>query len=499
MPKNILEIENVNKWFPGVHALADMCLDVQEGEILGLAGENGAGKSTLMKILSGVYKKDSGRIIYDGKEVEFTSPKQAEQMGISIIHQELNMVTRVSVAENIYLGRQPKKNGIISWSSMYRSAQKLFDDLGLNIDVHANVEELSIASQQMVEIAKAVSYDVKVVIMDEPTSSLTKGETEKLFELIENLRSRNIAVILITHRMDEMFRVCSRISVMRDGHYIGTKVTAETNQDEIITMMIGRSLTNQYPPRKSNVGEVCFKVSGLSDWKKVDNVSFELHKGEVLGFAGLVGAGRTETMRMIFGADPKRTGDVYLNGEKLNIKSPQDAIKYRIGFVTEDRKNEGLLLPQSVSTNIVVVALDKIKKKGLLNYGLQKESAEKYVDTLRIVTPTVDQHAMNLSGGNQQKVVIAKWLFADCDVIIMDEPTRGIDVGAKREIYELIGELVAGGKSVIMVSSEMEELMGVCDRILVMKDGRITGELDKPEFSQELISNYMIGGSSRAD
>jgi len=496
MEKKILVLENINKSFPGVRALADMNLSVLEGEVHGLAGENGAGKSTLMKILSGSYKKDSGRIVYDGDEVEIVSPKHAEQLGISIIYQELNLIPRMSVAENIYVGRQPLKFGLVDWKKMRHDAQMLFDSLELNIDIHADIGRLSIANQQMVEIAKAVSFYVKVVIMDEPTSSLTKAETDKLFNLIENLRKRKIAVIFITHRMDEIFTICDRITVMRDGQHISTQAVKDTNKNETIAMMIGRNLTQQYPTREPNIGDVRLSVSNLSDWTKVNDVSFDLCRGEVLGFAGLVGAGRTETMRMVFGADKRRTGEIVLDGKKLKIKSPRDGIRNEIGFVTEDRKEEGLLLSLPVKFNMVMVALRKIKRFKILNMGEENRVSDRYIKSLHIATPSNRQTVMFLSGGNQQKVVIAKWLFSDSKIIIMDEPTRGIDVGAKREIYEIINGLVGEGRSIIVVSSEMEELMGICDRIIVMKDGRITGQVDRENFSQRLISEYMIGGGA---
>lgn len=494
--ENILELKKINKAFPGVKALTDVDLELKKGEVLALVGENGAGKSTLMKILSGAYKKDSGQILFDGKEVEIQSPIHSEELGIAIIYQELNLIQRVSVAENIYLGRYPMKNGVIQWKQMCDDSEKLMKDLGLNINVRVMLRELSLAEQQLVEIAKAVSTNAKVVIMDEPTSSLSQSETEILFDIIGKLKAKGTSIIFITHRLDEIYRVCDRMTILRDGCYIGSRKVKDVTKDEMIEMMIGRKLTNQYPPRNNTIGKVLLEVKNLSDGgHRVKDISFQAHAGEVLGFAGLVGAGRTETMRIIFGADKKVGGEVFVHGKPVEIRNPRDAIKHSIGFVTENRKEEGLFLRSSVKVNTVMAALKKILKAGIcFDFKKEKEYAEEYVKKLHTATPSVNQRVMFLSGGNQQKVVLAKWLLSDSEIIIFDEPTRGIDVGAKREIYEIINELVADGKVVIVVSSDMEEVMGICDRIIVMHEGTISGEIKKEDFSQKLIGQLSVGG-----
>lgn len=495
--ETVLKLTNINKSFPGVKALSDMNLEIRKGEVHALVGENGAGKSTLMKILSGAYKKDSGTIEFLGQEVEITNPIQSEQLGIAIIYQELNLIQRVTVAENIFLGRYPKVHGAVSWKKMNADAEKLFKDIGVEMDVKAMLRSLSIAKQQIVEIVKAISIDAKVVIMDEPTSSLSQNETEILFRIIRMLKEKGTAVIFITHRLDEIYEICDRMTVLRDGCYIASKDVKDVTKPELIEMMIGRKLTNQYPKRESHIGNVVLKVEDLSDVgeKRVKHVSFEAREGEVLGFAGLVGAGRTETMRIIFGRDKKSGGNIYIDGEKVEIRTPREAIKHGIGFVTENRKEEGLFLRSSVKVNTVMVALKKILKHGLyFDFKKEKRDAEKYVELLQTATPSVEQRVMFLSGGNQQKVVLAKWLYSDSRIIIFDEPTRGIDVGAKKEIYDIINNLVAEKKVVIVISSDMEEIMGICDRIIVMHEGRIFGEVEKENFSQSLLAEYAVGG-----
>lgn len=491
---DILKLTNVNKSFPGVKALCNMCMTVKKGEVHALVGENGAGKSTLMKILSGAYIKDSGTTEFCGHEVEITSPKQAERLGISIIYQELNLMKKLSVAENVFLGRYPRKNGFIDWKQMNKDAKELFDTFDIKMDVTAMVRSLSLAQQQLVEIIKAVSINSQVVIMDEPTSSLTASETETLFRIIQTLKDRHIAVIFITHRLDEIFRICDRLTVLRDGCFVGTKAVHEVTKSELISMMIGRELTQQFPPRKVTLGEVSLEVCNLSDGYRVKDVSFSARRGEVLGFAGLVGAGRTETMRLIFGADPKTSGVVRINGTEVNIRNPRQAVRQKIGFVTENRKEEGLFLSLPIKVNIAMVAYKKILTRSFFNFKKERQVAEQYVNDLHIVTPSVDQIAMLLSGGNQQKVVLAKWLLPDSEIVIFDEPTRGIDVGAKLEIYTIINNLAAAGKTIIVVSSEMEEVLGISDRIIVMREGRVVGELTKDQFSQQAVTELAIGG-----
>lgn len=492
-PQYILELKDISKSFPGVKALSKVNLKVLPGEIHALVGENGAGKSTLMKILSGVYKKDSGNIIFDGKERVLTSPHDAQMLGISIIHQELNLFSKLSVAENIYIGNLPRKSKIIQWAELYKKAQILLDKYGIKLNARTIVGNLSLAQQQMVEIAKAVSWQAKVVIMDEPTSSLTTQERDILFAIIRALKNKGVSVIYISHKLEEIFEISDRLTVLRDGQCIGTYNTSNITREDLISKMIGRKLAKQFPPRDVSIGGVIFEAQGLSDGKKLHDISFQLRAGEVLGFAGIVGSGRTETMRLIFGADPKIRGHIKINGKILKKTSPRISIDNYIGFVTENRKEEGLFLPFNIKFNTTVVAVNKIKKHCIVNSSLENTATDKYVKDLHIITPSIDQKVMLLSGGNQQKVVLAKWLFSDSDVIIMDEPTRGIDVGAKLEIYEIINELVSKGKGIIMVSSEMEELIGVCDRIIVMREGRIVGELTAP-FSQEEIAELAVGG-----
>lgn len=493
--ENILELKNISKSFPGVKALSDVSFTVRKGEIHVIAGENGAGKSTLMKILSGSYQRDSGEIIIDGVAIGHNSIKEAEEHGIAIIYQELNLMKNLTVAENLFVGRQPLKSGLVNWRQIQSDARSMLAKLAIPIsDVNAKVRTLSIAQQQMVEIAKAVGRDMKLVIMDEPTSSLTTKETDMLFSIMRDLKSRGVSVIFITHRLDEIFAISDRITVMRDGCHIETVNTPDIDKSRLIELMVGREMKQQYPKRAENkMGDVCLDVEGLSGGK-VQNISFQLHRGEVLGFTGLVGAGRTEIMRLLFGVDKRESGTITKEGRTISIRSPGDSVRNGFAFITEDRKNEGLFLSMSISRNIVMASLDKIKKHNLLNRKLEREAARKYVDNLRIVTPGIEQKVCFLSGGNQQKTIVARWLNTNADIIIMDEPTRGIDVGAKHEIYEVINSLVAQGKSIIVVSSEMEEIMGICDRIIVIHEGSIAGEVLREDFSQKVISEYSIGG-----
>lgn len=491
---DILRLSKICKSFPGVKALSDVDLTVKKGEVHALVGENGAGKSTLMKTISGAYKKDSGTIWFDGQEVEVTSPKQSEMMGISIIYQELNLIERISVAENVYIGRYPMKNGVLDWGKMYADAQALFDEYELKINARSLVRSLSMAQKQMVEIIKAVSINAKIIIMDEPTSSLSGKETESLFRIIRKLKQKDVAVVFITHRLDEIFAVCDRMTVLRDGCYIGSCDIRDITKNQMITMMIGRELSKQYPTRNCQLGETMLEVEHISDGgEHVKDVSFQVRKGEVLGFYGLVGAGRTETMRMIFGADSKVSGKIKIRGEEVEIRGPRDAIRKGIGFITENRRDEGLFLKTSIRQNTVVVALRKILKHGMISYEQERAVAEDYVKKLHTATPSINQKTMYLSGGNQQKVVLAKWLYSDSEIVIFDEPTRGIDVGARREIYEIINNLVEDGRTVIIVSSDMEEIMGVSDRILVMYEGVIAGEVKKEDFSENRIAKYAVG------
>lgn len=491
MGEVILTMKGIDKSFPGVHALDHVDLEVRKGEVHALMGENGAGKSTLMKVLTGIYKKDSGTITYEGKEVEFHNTREAQDAGIVIVHQELNMLGHLTVAQNIFIGREFKKGFRIDDKKMNEEARKLFDRMHIDIDPTETMSRLTVGKQQMCEIAKAISHEAKVIIFDEPSAALTENEIEELFKIIRDLRSQGLGIVYISHRMDEIKVITDRVTVMRDGAYVGTLITKDSTKDDIINMMVGRVIYED--PKTKNMtppgAPVVLKVDHLNAGKMVQDVSFELHKGEVLGFSGLMGAGRTETMRALFGADPIDSGDIYINGKKVTIKSPQDAVKYGIGYLSEDRKRFGIVVQKTVAENTTMADLDEFSNGPFINKKKEREVAKKFVDSLATKTPSVDQLVVNLSGGNQQKVVIAKWLTRNCDILIFDEPTRGIDVGAKNEIYKLMNQLAAEGKAIIMVSSEMTEILRMSDRIIVMCEGKKTGELDISEATQENIMN----------
>ncbi len=491
MGEVILTMKDIDKSFPGVHALDHVDLEIRKGEVLALMGENGAGKSTLMKVLTGIYTKDSGTITYEGKEVEFHNTKEAQDAGIVIVHQELNMLGHLTVAQNIFIGREFKKGIRIDDAKMNEEAAKLFKRMNIDIDPKETMSHLTVGRQQMCEIAKAISHEAKVIIFDEPSAALTETEIEELFKIINDLRSKGIGIVYISHRMDEIKKITDRVTVMRDGTYVGTLITKDSTKDDIINMMVGRVIYED-PKTHSTVPKdapVVLKVDHLNAGKMVQDVSFELRKGEILGFSGLMGAGRTETARALFGADPVESGDIYINGKKVVIKSPQDAVKYGIGYLSEDRKRYGCVVQKSVAENTTLATLDSYTKGIFIDKKKEKEVAEKYVESLATKTPTVDQLVVNLSGGNQQKVVIAKWLTRDCDILIFDEPTRGIDVGAKNEIYKLMNQLAKEGKAIIMISSEMTEILRMSDRVAVMCEGKKTGELDISEATQENIMN----------
>ncbi len=456
---------------------------------MALMGENGAGKSTLMKVLTGIYTKDSGSIVYEGKEVAFSGPREAQDAGIVIVHQELNMVNHLTVAQNIFIGREPMKGGFIDDAKMIEESAKLFKMLGIDIDPRENMGRLTVGMQQMCEIAKAISHDAKVIIFDEPSAALTESEIEQLFKIIRDLRDKQLGIVYISHRMDEIKVITDRVTVMRDGGYVGTLITKDSTKEDIIKMMVGRTIYED-PKTASAVPKdapVVLKVEHLNAGRMVQDVSFELHKGEILGFSGLMGAGRTETARALFGADPKESGDIYINGQKVEIKNPQDAVKLGIGYLSEDRKRYGLVVQKSIAENSTMACLEDYMSGPFIDKKKEKEITQKYVEELKTKTPGVDQLVVNLSGGNQQKVVIAKWLIKNCDILIFDEPTRGIDVGAKSEIYHLMGELAKQGKSIIMISSEMTEILRMSDRILVMCEGKKTGEIGIEEATQENI------------
>ena len=492
MSETILRMQGIQKYFPGVHALDDAQLEVRSGEVLALIGENGAGKSTLMKILTGIYTKDDGSIELFGENVEITSPRDAQAKGISIVHQELNLMQDLTVAENIFIGRENTKGMFLDKAEQNRRAEELLQSLHLDISPKTIVRRLTVAKQQMVEIAKALSYNnTKILIMDEPSTALTESEIEDLFTFIRQLKATGVGIIYISHRMNELFQITDRITVMRDGQYVGTVQTAETNMDEIVQMMVGRVIYEE-PKSHSNVpadAPVILEAEGLESLD-VKNVSFQLKKGEILGFSGLMGAGRTETMRLICGADKRSGGKIKVNGKEVNIRTPKDAVAAGIGYLSEDRKRYGLCLGLSVADNTAMASLDDVSSGLFINDGKVQMEAEKYKAQLSTKTPTVKTLVRSLSGGNQQKVVISKWLMRDCDILIFDEPTKGIDVGAKSEIYKLMNKLASEGKSIIMISSEMPELLRMSDRIVVMCEGRVTGELDISEATQEKIMTY---------
>ena len=487
----ILTMKGIDKSFPGVHALDHVDLEIRKGEVLALMGENGAGKSTLMKVLTGIYKKDSGTITYEGKEVEFANTREAQDAGVVIVHQELNMLGHLTVAQNLFIGREFMNGVKIDDKKMNEEAKKLFDKLNVDIDPTETMSNLTVGKQQMCEIAKAVSFDAKVIIFDEPSAALTETEIEAMFEIIRDLKKRDIAMVYISHRMDEIKVITDRVTVMRDGTYVGTIITKDSTKEDIINMMVGRVIYED-PKTQSMVAPdapVVLEVKNLNAGKMVQDVSFKLHKGEILGFSGLMGAGRTETARALFGADPVDSGEIYINGEKVTINSPRDAVRAGIGYLSEDRKRYGCVVQKTVAENTTMATMKNFMNGLLINKKKEAEVAQQYVEALATKTPSVEQLVVNLSGGNQQKVVIAKWLTRDCDILIFDEPTRGIDVGAKNEIYKLMNRLASEGKSIIMISSEMTEILRMSDRIVVMCEGKKTGEIDIAEATQENIMN----------
>jgi len=492
----LLTVEGVSKSFPGVQALKDVQLNLNSGEVLALVGENGAGKSTLMKVVSGIYKRDKGIIKLNNQEINVEGPLQAQKLGIAIIHQEMNLMPHLTVAQNILIGREPKKwFGVATDDKeLNRRAKILLDELNLNLEPTQVVGKLTVAKQQMVEIAKALSYDSKIIIMDEPTSALTQSETEVLFKIIDNLRKSGKGIIYISHRMEELTKISDRITVFRDGNYIDTLVTKDTKISKIISLMIGREVAQDLRPekvREFSDQDIALEVKGLSTKSLLKDISFQLHKGEILGFAGLMGAGRTELALAIVGKDQITEGQIIVDGKNVKINNPSDAVNNGIGYLSEDRKRFGVLLNQDVKFNLVLSNLKKLTSKfGFVNNSKSKLSSNETVKNLSIRTPSIDQMVKNLSGGNQQKVVIGKWLTRETDILIFDEPTRGIDVGAKDEVYKLLQELANQGKSIIMISSELPEILRMSDRILVMCEGRVTGILSNKEADQNLIMQY---------
>jgi ribose transport system ATP-binding protein len=492
MSKLLLKMEGISKAFPGVQALSGVEFELNEGEVHALLGENGAGKSTLMKILTGIYQKDAGTIEYQGKNIEVPDTKAAQRLGISIIHQELNLAPHLTVAQNIFIGREPKGlfNLFLDEKELNDRAQKLFERLNINLDPRELVGNLTVAKQQMVEISKALSFESRVLIMDEPTAALTDTEIDALFVIIRKLRRDGVGIVYISHRMEELNKITDRVSIMRDGTYVGTINTKDATIDQIISMMVGRKINNnQRPTIKPQNREKVLEVRKLNRVKAIKDVSFELYKGEIVGFAGLMGAGRTEVARAIFGADPLDSGEILIRGKKVNIKSPTDAVQNGIGYLSEDRKQFGVLVGMDVKTNIAISTMkDYLRPLGWMNTSKIDKQAKDMIEKLRIKTPSGNQLVKNLSGGNQQKVVIGKWLTRDSDILIFDEPTRGIDIGAKDEIYRLLNELAEQGKSIIMISSELPEILRMSHRVIVMCEGRITGELENNEkTTQEAI------------
>ena len=485
-----LEAQGIYKYFPGVCALNNVRLRIRRGTVHALAGENGAGKSTLMKILLGMYTPDQGRIRYQGKDVVIAGPGQALRMGISMIHQELNPLLDMSVSDNIYLGREVSNpaTGYVSRKQMGKQTRRLLDSLGITgIAPNQKLRELSVAQMQMVEIAKAVSCRCALVIMDEPTSSIAEADVQTLFSIITALKKKGIAIIYISHRMDEIFRIADEITVLRDGYYVDSRPSGELDHDKLVSLMVGRELKDMFCKEPSKPGEISFEVKGLTAKGKFRNVSFHLHKGEVLGIAGLMGAGRTEIVEAIFGMRPYDAGEILKAGKPLRIRSEQDAINNGIALVTEDRRKYGLVLEQSIKNNISLSSLKKFSVASLIHRGNEMAAAKDISEKIRVKTPNLNNKCNTLSGGNQQKVVLSKWLMTDPDILIFDEPTRGIDVGAKNEIYKIITSLAQSGKSIIMISSEMPEIMGMSDRILVVREGEISGEIAKEDVTQEKI------------
>jgi ribose transport system ATP-binding protein len=491
----VLKMVKIDKRFPGVHALNKVDFELRRGEVHCLLGENGAGKSTLIKILSGAYQPDSGEIYLHGKPVRIENPHDGQMMGISVVYQELNLVPMLSVAENMFLGRYPMKNGMVDWDRMYSEARALLKELHADLDVRLPVRDFGVAQQQMVEISKALGLNASIIVMDEPTAALTEREIEELFHSIRTLKQKGVSIIYISHRLEEVPIIGDRVTVLRDGELVGTREVKGLSQDDMIRMMIGRELKEKFPKEKIQRGEELLRVEGLGRGNVVNDVSFTLYKGEILGISGLVGAGRTEMARLIFGADERDRGKIFIEGKEVQISKPADAIKHGIGFLTEDRKAQGLVLVLSVAHNVTLAALETLfPNSPFMQLDKEREAADYYVKAMRVRTPSLYHRVQFLSGGNQQKTVVAKWLCSRSKILIFDEPTRGIDVGAKVEVYQLMNQLVKEGAGIIMISSEMPEILGMSDRILVMHGGRIMGELLPHEATEEKILRLAMGG-----
>ena len=490
--RNILELKHISKQYTGVKALDDVSISFRRGEVHALMGENGAGKSTLIKTLSGAIQPNDGEIVFEGTIYTHMEPHQAMELGIHVIYQEFNMMPELSVAENIFMGQQLGGGVLFNKSITEERAQKILDGMHVKINARETVKNLSVANMQLVEIAKALTRDVKVLVMDEPTAPLTDAEVETLFEIVQMLKSKGVTVIYISHRIAEVFQISDRVSVLRDGRFIKTVMTSDVDRDELIRLMVGREVSDTYPKRDFAPGEVVLELRDVCG-NGVENVSFAVRSGEIFGLSGLVGAGRTETMRMIFGADPIDSGEVLLNGQPVHPKHPAEAVKLGIGLIPEDRKQQGLLLDLPIFTNISMATMRDISHFTVVNSRAEKENVNRLVEAVTIKTPSIAQLVRNLSGGNQQKVVLAKWLAANCKVLIFDEPTRGIDVGARHEIYKLMNELCRQGIAIVMISSDMEEILGMSDRIMVLCEGHQAGILEREAFSQETILSLASG------
>ncbi|NLM11647.1 MAG: sugar ABC transporter ATP-binding protein [Clostridiaceae bacterium] len=492
----LLEMRNISKHFPGVQALDDVTFKVKRGEIHALVGENGAGKSTLMKVLLGIIQPDKGEIILKGERVKIYNPRIALSLGLSMIHQEISLVPERTVAENIWLGREPtlKRVGFLKWSELFSKTEKLLKELDLIINPKQKVSSLNVAGMQMVEIARAVSYNSDLIIMDEPTSALSEKEVEKLFNIIRSLKEKGTSVIYISHKLDEIFKIADRVTALRDGQYIGTSDITQVDHQTLISMMVGREIKNIFPKKQIEIGNTVMEVKGISRKGAFEDISFSVRKGEILGIAGLMGAGRTEVVRAIFGIDPIDSGSIFIDNEKVKIDSPKKAIKLGIGLVTEDRKKYGLALCRSVKENISMANMDKFCKLSFISRKKELKACQEMIRLLSIKTPSHKQTVSSLSGGNQQKVVLANWLQTQPKILILDEPTRGIDVGAKSEIHKLMTQFAEEGMAIIMISSELPEILGMSDRILVMHEGRVKGEFSRDEASQEKILACAVGG-----
>lgn len=490
-----IRMDHIHKAFGQNKVLEGVDIHIRGGEIHALMGENGAGKSTLMNILTGLHKKDQGTITIDGVERTFDNPKEAEEFGIAFIHQELNIWPEMTVLENLFINKEPITSfGLIQTNKMKAVAKRQFDRLAISIPLHKEAGKCSVGEQQMIEIAKALMTDAKVIIMDEPTAALTDREIEKLFDVIRSLKKSGVSIVYISHRMEEIFTICDTITVMRDGRTVDTTPIPETNFNDVVRKMVGRELTDRFPERTSNPGEIILEVKGLTRKGVFENVSFQVREGEIVGVAGLMGAGRTEIMRTIFGLDGRYEGDILVAGKNVTVKNPNQAVELGLGFITEDRKEEGLILDFSIKDNIVLPSLFSFTKNGLIKDKQEEEFVELLIKRLTIKTESAMTSAKNLSGGNQQKVVIAKWIGIGPKVLILDEPTRGVDVGAKREIYQLMNELTDRGVAIIMVSSELPEVLGMSDRVIVIHEGKVSGELPGKEATQEKIMTLATGG-----